>query len=168
MITVSLEHVPTACARVDSLRAHGYVEQSILLAVAIVRSMKYWQTHGDCMRLQTTGKFGQKSHLKNNSPRKTTKARQTSAVPHKRAKLSPAGLHSTISSRSISQNSDDYVDCALADTDMGETDRNTQVDADSSKLDEGWLGHPLDPINCLFDCLAYANELCLKRRGTVF
>ena len=34
------EHVPTACARVDALRAHGYSSEALRLAVAIVRTMK--------------------------------------------------------------------------------------------------------------------------------
>lgn len=34
------EHVPTACARVDALRAHGYSGEALRLAVAIVRTMK--------------------------------------------------------------------------------------------------------------------------------
>ena len=34
------EHVPTACARVDALRSHGYHCEALRLAVAIVRTMK--------------------------------------------------------------------------------------------------------------------------------
>ena len=34
------EHVPTACARVDALRSHGYQCEALRLAVAIVRTMK--------------------------------------------------------------------------------------------------------------------------------
>ncbi|XP_048760414.2 zinc finger SWIM domain-containing protein 6-like [Ostrea edulis] len=37
------EHFPTACARVDALRSHGYVKESLRLAVAIVRSLKHQQ-----------------------------------------------------------------------------------------------------------------------------
>ena len=34
------EHIPTACARVDALRSHGYFSEALRLAVAIVRTMK--------------------------------------------------------------------------------------------------------------------------------
>ena len=34
------EHVPTACARVDALRSHGYHAEALRLAVSIVRTMK--------------------------------------------------------------------------------------------------------------------------------
>lgn len=34
------EHVPTACARVDALRSHGYHSEALRLAVSIVRTMK--------------------------------------------------------------------------------------------------------------------------------
>ena len=34
------EHLPTACARVDALRAHGHIKEALRLAVAIVRTMK--------------------------------------------------------------------------------------------------------------------------------
>ncbi|KAK0052119.1 zinc finger SWIM domain-containing protein 5-like isoform X1 [Biomphalaria pfeifferi] len=34
------EYVPTACARVDALRSHGYTKEALRLAVAIVRTMK--------------------------------------------------------------------------------------------------------------------------------
>ena len=34
------EHVPTACARVDALRSHGYHNEALRLAVSIVRTMK--------------------------------------------------------------------------------------------------------------------------------
>lgn len=34
------EHIPTACARVDALRSHGYTGEALRLAVAIVRTMK--------------------------------------------------------------------------------------------------------------------------------
>jgi hypothetical protein len=37
------EHIPTACARVEALRTHGYAAEALRLAVAIVRTMKHNQ-----------------------------------------------------------------------------------------------------------------------------
>ncbi|XP_029025233.1 zinc finger SWIM domain-containing protein 6 [Betta splendens] len=47
------EHVPTACARVDALRSHGYPKEALRLAIAIVNTLKrqqqkhleYFRTH---------------------------------------------------------------------------------------------------------------------------
>ena len=37
------EHLPTACARVDALRSHGYPKEALRLAVGIVRNLKKQQ-----------------------------------------------------------------------------------------------------------------------------
>uniref|UniRef100_A0A8C8MMD7 SWIM-type domain-containing protein n=1 Tax=Oncorhynchus tshawytscha TaxID=74940 RepID=A0A8C8MMD7_ONCTS len=37
------EHVPTACARVDALRSHGYPREALRLAIAIVNTLKRQQ-----------------------------------------------------------------------------------------------------------------------------
>ena len=37
------EHIPTACARVEALRTHGYTAEALRLSVAIVRTMKHNQ-----------------------------------------------------------------------------------------------------------------------------
>lgn len=38
-----LEHVPTACARVDALRSHGYPREALRLAIAIVNTLRRQQ-----------------------------------------------------------------------------------------------------------------------------
>lgn len=55
LISVSspAEHVPTACARVDALRSHGYPKEALRLAIAIVntlrrqqqKQMEFFRTH---------------------------------------------------------------------------------------------------------------------------
>ncbi|XP_052274168.1 zinc finger SWIM domain-containing protein 6-like [Dreissena polymorpha] len=37
------EHLPTACARVDALRSHGYSQEGLRLAVVIVQTLKHQQ-----------------------------------------------------------------------------------------------------------------------------
>lgn len=37
------EHVPTACARVDALRSHGYPREALRLAIAIVNTLRRQQ-----------------------------------------------------------------------------------------------------------------------------
>uniref|UniRef100_A0A8C6KWP7 Zinc finger, SWIM-type containing 5 n=1 Tax=Nothobranchius furzeri TaxID=105023 RepID=A0A8C6KWP7_NOTFU len=38
-----LDHVPTACARVDALRSHGYTREALRLAVAIINTLRLQQ-----------------------------------------------------------------------------------------------------------------------------
>ncbi|XP_023225369.1 zinc finger SWIM domain-containing protein 4-like [Centruroides sculpturatus] len=51
------EHIPTACARVEALRSHGYQQEALRLAVAIVRTMKRQQREWQC-RWQTEQERG--------------------------------------------------------------------------------------------------------------
>ncbi|GFT99338.1 zinc finger SWIM domain-containing protein 5 [Nephila pilipes] len=93
------EHIPTACARVEALRSHGYQPEALRLAVAIVRTMKRQQRDWQC-RWQ---------------------AEQDRGV----APCSSSG----ITSNPLHYNQ------------------------------EGWIGHPLDPIGALFDTLAESSLL---------
>ncbi|KAM6948453.1 LOW QUALITY PROTEIN: zinc finger SWIM domain-containing protein 5 [Aplochiton taeniatus] len=81
-----LDHVPTACARVDALRSHGYPREALRLAVAIINTLRL-QQH-----------------------------RQLDIFKHQKKELLQRGVTST-----------------------------TNL--------EGWVGHPLDPIGCLFTTL---------------
>ena len=38
-----VEHVPTACARVDALRSHGYPREALRLAIAVVNTLRRQQ-----------------------------------------------------------------------------------------------------------------------------
>jgi hypothetical protein len=38
-----IDHVPTACARVDALRSHGYSREALRLAVAIINTLRLQQ-----------------------------------------------------------------------------------------------------------------------------
>nr|XP_019956932.1 PREDICTED: zinc finger SWIM domain-containing protein 5 [Paralichthys olivaceus] len=78
-----LDHVPTACARVDALRSHGYSREALRLAVAIINTLRLQQQ------------------------------RQMDIYKHQKKELLQRGVTST-----------------------------TNL--------EGWVGHPLDPIGCLF------------------
>ncbi|KAM6918815.1 zinc finger SWIM domain-containing protein 5 [Xenentodon cancila] len=84
-----LDHVPTACARVDALRSHGYSREALRLAVAIINTLRLQQQ------------------------------RQMDIYKHQKKELLQRGVTST-----------------------------TNL--------EGWVGHPLDPIGCLFVTLTEA------------
>ena len=93
--------MPTACARVDALRSHGYTAEALRLAIAIVRTLK----QGQCQSQQRWEE--QQSRLVLNCTSSSV-ARNVAQVP---------------------------------------------------SASEGWIGHPLDPIGCLFDTLAEASLL---------
>uniref|UniRef100_A0A7N6C4V8 SWIM-type domain-containing protein n=1 Tax=Anabas testudineus TaxID=64144 RepID=A0A7N6C4V8_ANATE len=93
-----LDHVPTACARVDALRSHGYSREALRLAVAIINTLRLQQQ------------------------------RQMDIYKHQKKELLQRGVTST-----------------------------TNL--------EGWVGHPLDPIGCLFTTLT---ETCRSRIGFGF
>ncbi|EHA99759.1 Zinc finger SWIM domain-containing protein 5 [Heterocephalus glaber] len=87
-----LEHVPTACARVDALRSHGYPKEALRLTVAIINTLRLQQR------------------------------RQLEIYKHQKKELLQRGT-TTITNL------------------------------------EGWVGHPLDPIGCLFLTLTEACRL---------
>ena len=93
------EHVPTACARVDALRSHGYTAEALRLAIAIVRTLKQGQIQSQ-------------------------------------------------------QRWQDQQDRLLVNCTSSGVARNI---AQVPSATEGWIGHPLDPIGCLFDTLAEAS-----------
>jgi len=43
LFLLTSEHLPTACARVDALRSHGYSDEGLRLAVVIVETLKHQQ-----------------------------------------------------------------------------------------------------------------------------
>nr|XP_051713808.1 zinc finger SWIM domain-containing protein 5 isoform X3 [Oryctolagus cuniculus] len=86
------EHVPTACARVDALRSHGYPKEALRLTVAIINTLRLQQQ------------------------------RQLEIYKHQKKELLQRGT-TTITNL------------------------------------EGWVGHPLDPIGCLFLTLTEACRL---------
>lgn len=42
-LSLPAEHVPTACARVDALRSHGYPREALRLTVAIINTLRLQQ-----------------------------------------------------------------------------------------------------------------------------
>ncbi|XP_008107765.2 zinc finger SWIM domain-containing protein 5 isoform X1 [Anolis carolinensis] len=94
-----LEHVPTACARVDALRSHGYPKEALRLTVAIINTLRLQQQ------------------------------RQLEIYKHQKKELLQRG--------------------ATTITNL-----------------ESWVGHPLNPIGCLFLTLTEAcrveDENCLE------
>lgn len=57
-----LEHVPTACARVDALRSHGYPREALRLAIAIVNTLRRQQQKQlEVFRVQKKGNCGEEN-----------------------------------------------------------------------------------------------------------
>ena len=89
------EHVPTACARIDALKTHGYDEDALKLAVAVARTLKHNQKEAHSHWLQNQDNFS------------TNMQWSTSGVARKPAFACP----------------------------------------------QGWIGHALNPLGCLFNTL---------------
>ena len=88
------EHVPTACARVDALKTHGYDEDALKLAVAVARTLKHNQSVSH-------------KHWLQNQENYATMQWSASGVARKPAFACP----------------------------------------------QGWIGHALNPLGCLFNTL---------------
>lgn len=111
-----------------------------------------------------------KSRSSEESPRASGKnKRQPSPHPSasKRAKLAQLNELATPSSGVTIQPSSAENKSSSGATELADS---TQENAgprksSSSKLSDGWIGHPLDPINSLFDCLLAASEGVGQKRG---
>lgn len=58
LVSSCAEHVPTACARVDALRSHGYPKEALRLAIAIVNTLRRQQQKQlEFFRAQKKGQF---------------------------------------------------------------------------------------------------------------
>ncbi|CDQ59704.1 unnamed protein product [Oncorhynchus mykiss] len=96
-----LDHVPTACARVDALRSHGYPREALRLGVAIINTLRL-QQH-----------------------------RQLDIYKHQKKGSAP---------------------CLPGDSSLFSLELLQKGMTSTTNL-EGWVGHPLDPIGCLFTTL---------------
>ncbi|GLV40163.1 Dorado [Carabus blaptoides fortunei] len=121
------ESLPLCAARVDSLRSHGHTEAALRLAVAVVRTMKQQQ-----LSAQRKWHESQQSGSCGSTNTSSTSCGSSRTVP------------TPCTSRCIGQ------DCVLRSG-------SSSCPLTSVATTDGWVGHPLDPIGCLFDTLADAS-----------
>lgn len=107
-----IDHVPTACARVDALRSHGYTREALRLAVAIINTLRLQQQ------------------------------RQMDIYKHQKKGANGLSVYflEEVQYRSHFSNASTFF--LLSEL--------LQRGVTSTTNLEGWVGHPLDPIGCLF------------------
>ncbi|GAB1609147.1 finger SWIM domain-containing 5-like [Argonauta hians] len=137
------EPIPTACARVDALRSHGYTKEALRLAVVIVRTMKRQQRlNQDKYRLQQL-------------PEALLTSTSSQSNRNQRYLIS-WGL------ASIPGSNDDitgYKSSSSSSTSSSSSGGGGGGSQQGQSEQEGWIGHPLNPIGVLFDTLADASSV---------
>jgi hypothetical protein len=121
------ESIPLCAARVDSLRSHGHMEAALRLAVSVVRTMKQQQLVAQRRWHESQQASGSGSSISSGSNSSNSNKCQQSC------KTTPCTSRCTGQCNSNSCSTTSIT--APANTDC-------------------WVGHPLDPIGCLFDTLA--------------
>lgn len=139
------EALPLCAARVDSLRSHGHQEAALRLAVAVVRTMKQQQ-----LNAQRKWHDSQLAQLAAASTSKSNPSNQQCSSKCQGGPCSSASTSSATASTSASTST--ASTSAAASTSTG-----TTYTAAVPPVTDGWVGHPLDPIGCLFDTLAEAS-----------
>lgn len=118
----------------DSLRSHGHMEAALRLAVSVVRTMKQQQL---------------------TAQRKWHESQQSgsSGISAAGSSCSSKGINESSSSCKL-QHSCRVTACTSRCQGhcTSKSCSTTSVNAPSNM--DGWVGHPLDPIGCLFDTLA--------------
>ncbi|XP_049825387.1 zinc finger SWIM domain-containing protein 5 [Aethina tumida] len=127
------EPIPLCAARVDSLRSHGHMEAALRLAVSVVRTMKQQQ-------LVAQRKWHESQQQQN-------AAASTSG--------SKPGASSQASCKVTACTSRCNGQCNASSGSGSSSSSSSSVNAPVNY--DGWVGHPLDPVGCLFDTLADAS-----------
>lgn len=128
-------------ARVDSLRSHGHMEAALRLAVSVVRTMKQQQLVAQ---------------------RKWHESQQNSSGSSVAGSSSGSGNSCSNNGGSGSSNACKFHSCkmtACTSRCQGHCTNNSCSTTSTSAPTnvDGWVGHPLDPVGCLFDTLADAS-----------
>ncbi|CAG0917616.1 unnamed protein product [Notodromas monacha] len=220
----SSEDVPTAAARVDALRAHGYTREALRLAVAVVRSMKAKQAanakkwarihhHSDSRRRDSSHSSHRYSSSSSSSstnssshcyPRNYSCSRRqhhqaaaaadgwhgsypfSNALPPSLSMLGHVGGYappgypsgtapssaSSPSSRGYGYGPHDFAPSNGVGTGYRTSGndfyRQCYQQFYGQFQEEGWIGHPMDPIGCykLCDRLRSQHGLLVRARCT--
>ena len=166
------ESLATCAARVDALRSHGHQTAALRLAVAVVRTMKQNQLvaqrrwHDSQHAMQLRSSMSSKNSSSNSSSASTpcTSRCPVSACP---TSLPPPPSSSTAASTyayspssctwATHNGSSASSGNPYAGTGCGTSTTCGPGVACNGSCAGGWVGHPLDPVGCLFDTLAEAS-----------
>ncbi len=152
------EHLPTACARVEALRTHDFTCEAVRLAAAIVRAMKMNQK-----RAYAT--WQQQQQQQQQQKEKQQQQQQQDEKMQTEEDKSPVDFHESDGAKKKER--DEQRQEKIPEDSKEEQQQQQQQQQQQKQQShrspyyanqEGWIGHSLDPIGCLFDTLS---EVCL-------
>ncbi|XP_017773023.1 PREDICTED: zinc finger SWIM domain-containing protein 5-like [Nicrophorus vespilloides] len=139
------EPIPLCAARVDSLRSHGHMEAALRLAVSVVRTMKQQQ-------LVAQRKWHESQQCSSSSSNGGGGAGGSGSSGGSGTSSSSSGSGSSKGGPSVKPcTSRCPGQCSAAPC------STTSINAPANT--DGWVGHPLDPIGCIFDTLSDASAI---------
>lgn len=182
LITFS-EALPICAARVDALRSHGHQSAALRLAVAVVRTMKQQQLTAQRMwqeSMQEQNRNKPNSSKCNDSHQACTSkckysdhsryydyrdcSQRFSDCQYRQCTSRCYETHRQSSLRCERVNC--TVKCCTRSPPMITANKSCENQTPcsskacaSAMWADGWVGHPLDPIGCLFDTLAEASTV---------
>ncbi|EEB16267.1 zinc finger protein SWIM domain-containing protein, putative [Pediculus humanus corporis] len=151
------EPLATCAARVDALRSHGHQEAALRLAVAVVRTMKQQQLsnqrkwHESQQQIRNAPSTSGNSHYSSSASLSCSSSSSFCNCCHHSSGYGHSGYHH----HSRGCHGCSYI-CGGHYGSRCYRNQNNLYNNDTG-CDEGWVGHPLDPVGCLFDVLAYAS-----------
>ncbi|XP_024082029.1 zinc finger SWIM domain-containing protein 5-like [Cimex lectularius] len=167
------EALPLCAARVDALRSHGHQSAALRLAVAVVRTMKQQQLTAQRQwhESQQQQLNGERSTCGDTQQACTSKCKYSDHATYNgyrycKQRFGECNYRMQCSSRCYEMHRQNSTRC-LANCNIkccekedksceNETPCSSKACA-NAMWSEGWIGHPLDPIGCLFDTLAEAS-----------
>ncbi|XP_050401843.2 zinc finger SWIM domain-containing protein 5 [Patella vulgata] len=121
------EHIPTACARVDALKSHGYTREALRLAVTIVRTMQAEQLI-NLERNKT--RSGSSRSCSSRTSRSPPPSNAEGWVGHP---LDPVGvLFDTLIEACTSPSDDNRIDWGVRNSNSNSTNNNGESSSQSS------------------------------------
>ena len=140
-----LEPIPLCAARVDALRSHGHMEAALRLAVSVVRTMKQQQIVAQ---------------------RKWHESQQSLNASSSSGVAGSSGAGSSSSSSSTTMKNRPCTSRCMGQCIAAPCPTTTSINAPANT--DCWVGHPLDPIGCLFDTLCDASIVPEDERAHPF
>lgn len=150
------EPIPLCAARVDSLRSHGHMEEALRLAVSVVRTMKQQQLVAQ--RKWHESQQSTSGSSSNSSLGTSTRSSSNNNCCNKGGSGSSNACKMKHSCKMGACTSRCQGHCT------SNSCSTTSINAPTNT--DGWVGHPLDPIGCLFDTLAEASVVPDNERST--
>ena len=151
------EHIPTACARIDALKTHGYEAEALRLAVTIAKTMRQNQALAHSHWVQNSENFSRIQWTASGVARKPAFASYQGWVGHA---LNPMGcLFNTLLEPCLLPDDKSRLGHHL---DLGPTDPDSSTSSSSSNASLKYYHQPLSATD---SCVVLAVEAALIALG---